>query len=125
MGATEMVASIRSSRRRDTNTDDPVVSGPTLIAEAALVRKIDWRIVPTLFLAYFLQFLDKVAINVGCPKFLLVQDTADQSSTQYANVMGLQKDLHMRGQDFAWTATAFFIGYFVAQWPQGKDMAPI
>ncbi|GAB7356231.1 hypothetical protein MBLNU459_g7050t1 [Dothideomycetes sp. NU459] len=70
------------------------------VNEAALVRKIDWRIVPTLFLAYFLQFLDKVIIN-------------------YANVMGLQKDLHMKGNDFSWTATAFFIGYAVAEIPQG------
>lgn len=37
----------------------------TQVNEASLVRKIDWRIVPTLFLAYFLQFLDKVAINVS------------------------------------------------------------
>lgn len=78
MGATERVASIQSSRRRDTNTNDPVVFGPIHIAEAALVRKIDWRIVPTLFLAYFLQFLDKVAINVRCQNFSLVQDPADQ-----------------------------------------------
>lgn len=35
------------------------------VNEASLVRKIDWRIIPTLFLAYFLQFLDKVAINVS------------------------------------------------------------
>lgn len=34
--------------------------------------------------------------------------------------MGLQKDLNMQGQDFLWTATAFFIGYIVAEWPQGK-----
>lgn len=35
------------------------------VNESALIRKIDWRIVPTLFLAYFLQFLDKVVINVS------------------------------------------------------------
>ncbi|CAD0083664.1 unnamed protein product, partial [Aureobasidium vineae] len=69
-------------------------------ADTALIRKIDWRIIPTLLLANFLQFLDKVAVN-------------------YANVMGLQKDLNMQGQDFSWTATAFFIGYVVAEWPQG------
>lgn len=33
-------------------------------SEVALVHKIDRRIIPTLFLAYFLQFLDKVLINV-------------------------------------------------------------
>lgn len=31
----------------------------------ALRRKIDWRIVPIMFAAYTLQFIDKVVINVG------------------------------------------------------------
>jgi hypothetical protein len=39
--------------------------------------------------------------------------------------MGLQKDLHMKGQDFSWTATAFFIGYIVAEWPQGESIASL
>ncbi|ORY15345.1 putative allantoate permease [Clohesyomyces aquaticus] len=63
-------------------------------------RKIDKRIVPLMFLCYFLQFLDKVVIN-------------------YANIIGLQKDLKMKGQDFSWVATAFFIGYAIAEFPQG------
>ncbi|KAF2703772.1 MFS general substrate transporter [Pleomassaria siparia CBS 279.74] len=53
-----------------------------------------------MFLCYFLQFLDKVVIN-------------------YANILGLQKDLGMKGQNFQWVATAFFIGYAVAEFPQG------
>lgn len=31
----------------------------------ALRRKIDWRIVPMMFLCYTMQFLDKVNINVS------------------------------------------------------------
>ncbi|KAG9809845.1 hypothetical protein KCU68_g21151, partial [Aureobasidium melanogenum] len=77
MGTTKMDNDVQSFRGGE--TDDG--------ADPALVRrKIDWRIIPTLLLAYFLQFLDKVAVN-------------------YANVMGLQKDLNMQGQDFSWTAT--------------------
>lgn len=72
----------------------------TITTDAALLRKIDWRIVPIMFACYFLQFLDKVLIN-------------------YANVMGLQKDLKMQGNDFSWMATAFFIGFAVAEFPQG------
>lgn len=68
--------------------------------DKALVRKIDWQILPLMFMTYFLQFLDKVALN-------------------YANVMGLQKDLKMKGDDFSWLATAFFIAYAVAEFPQG------
>lgn len=63
-------------------------------------RKIDWAIMPLMFLCYFLQFLDKVLIN-------------------YANIMGISKSLHFEGDDFSWMATAFFIGYAVAELPQG------
>lgn len=55
---------------------------------------------PLAFLCYFLQFLDKVVIN-------------------YAKVMGLESSLGMKGQDFSWMATAFFIAYAVAEFPQG------
>ncbi|RAH50413.1 MFS general substrate transporter [Aspergillus brunneoviolaceus CBS 621.78] len=52
-----------------------------------------------MFLTYLLQFLDKVALN-------------------YANVMGMQDDLGMQGNDFSWLATGFFIAYAVAEIPQ-------
>ncbi|KAI2901854.1 hypothetical protein CBS11852_2420 [Aspergillus niger] len=68
--------------------------------DSALLRRIDWRILPIMFLTYFLQFLDKVALN-------------------YANVMGMQDDLGMKGNDFSWLATGFFIAYAVAEIPQG------
>ncbi|KAL4913019.1 major facilitator superfamily domain-containing protein [Aspergillus aurantiobrunneus] len=69
-------------------------------SEQSLLRRIDWRILPIMFLAYFLQFLDKVCLN-------------------YANVMGFQSDLGMTGNDFSWLATGFFIAYTVAEIPQG------
>ncbi|KAL5357581.1 major facilitator superfamily domain-containing protein [Aspergillus floccosus] len=64
------------------------------------MRRVDWRILPIMFFTYFLQFVDKVSLN-------------------YANVMGLQEDLGMSGNDFSWLATAFFIAYAVAEVPQG------
>lgn len=67
---------------------------------SAILRKVDWRIVPIMLVCYFLEFLDKVLIN-------------------YANVMGLQKDLGMTGNEFSLMATAFFIGFTVAEIPQG------
>ncbi|KAK3301752.1 major facilitator superfamily domain-containing protein [Chaetomium strumarium] len=65
---------------------------------ATLRRKIDWRIVPLMFLAYTLQFLDKVILN-------------------YANVMGLQKDLNLQGNDFSNIATFLFVGLLVFEIP--------
>lgn len=70
------------------------------VQDSRLLRKVDWRIVPIMLACYFLQFLDKVLIN-------------------YANVMGLARDLNMTGNDFSWMATAFFIGFAVAEFPQG------
>ena len=33
--------------------------------DRALLRKVDWRILPVMFLTYFLQFVDKISLNVG------------------------------------------------------------
>lgn len=65
-----------------------------------ITRKVDYHIVPLMLLCYFLQFLDKVLIN-------------------YANIMGLSASIGIHGNDFSWMATAFFIGYAVAEFPQG------
>ncbi len=52
-------------KHRDADASASAV-GPIDIA--ALRRKIDWHIVPLMFLCYTLQFLDKVILNVrGCP----------------------------------------------------------
>ncbi|KAI9857528.1 MAG: hypothetical protein M1824_004788 [Vezdaea acicularis] len=66
----------------------------------ALRRKIDFRIVPIMFCCYTMQFIDKVLIN-------------------YAAVMGLNKDLKLKGNNFTNAATAFFIAYLIAEIPNG------
>ena len=71
------------------------------IDEKHLVRKIDYRIMPLMFLCYLMQFLDKVLIN-------------------YSNVMGLSVDVNLKGNEFSWMATAFFIAYALAEIPQGE-----
>jgi MFS family permease len=47
-----------------------------------------------------MQFLDKVLIN-------------------YAAVMGMPKDLKLKGNDLTWAATSFFVAYLVAEIPTG------
>lgn len=70
-------------------------------AEAKKVlRKIDRRIVPILFMIYLLQYLDKNGIN-------------------YASAYGLRKDTHLQGQDFSWLGSIFYFGYLWAQYPAG------
>ncbi|KAK1998007.1 major facilitator superfamily transporter [Colletotrichum falcatum] len=64
----------------------------------ALRRKIDWRIVPLMFLCYTMQFLDKVILN-------------------YAAVMGLPKDLKLVGNEFSNIATFLFVGLLCFEVP--------
>lgn len=62
-------------------------------AEAKRVlRKIDIRLVPILFVTYLLQYLDKNGIN-------------------YASVYGLKTGTHLVGQDYSWLgASALLAG---------------
>ena len=48
-----------------------------------VLRKIDFRIIPILFVTYMLQYLDKNSIN-------------------FSSVYGLQKGTHLTGQDYSW-----------------------
>ncbi|KAJ4523287.1 hypothetical protein HRR78_000783 [Exophiala dermatitidis] len=65
-----------------------------------VLRKLDLRIVPILFLIYLMQYLDKNGIN-------------------YASVYGLQKGTHLHGQDYSWLGSIFYFGYLWAQYPGG------
>lgn len=69
----------------------------------AVLRKIDWRIVPILILTYLLQYLDKNGIN-------------------YASVYGLQAGTKLVGQDYSWLSSIFYFGYLTGQFPAGYLM---
>ncbi|ODM16178.1 hypothetical protein SI65_08177 [Aspergillus cristatus] len=65
-----------------------------------VLRKIDCRVVPILFLIYLIQYLDKNSLN-------------------FASVYGLKTATKLEGQDYSWLGSIFYIGYLVAQWPAG------
>lgn len=48
-----------------------------------VLRKIDYRIIPILFVTYMLQYLDKNSIN-------------------FASVYGLKQGTGLKGQDYSW-----------------------
>lgn len=53
-----------------------------------VLRKIDYRIIPILFVTYFLQYLDKNSLN-------------------FASVYGLKTGTHLVGQDYSWLGMSF------------------
>ena len=65
--------------------------------EAKTYSKVDWRLIPFLFLCYILAYLDRV--NVGFAKLQMV------------------KDLFLSDAAFAFGAGIFFIGYFFFEVP--------
>ncbi|GKT51015.1 thiamine repressible genes regulatory protein thi1 [Colletotrichum spaethianum] len=71
--------------------------------ERRLKRKIDWRIVPLMFACYILQYLDKTLIN-------------------YANVMGLQKDTNITGDQYSQLAMIFYVSYLAFEFPHAWGM---
>ncbi|KAI9692731.1 MAG: hypothetical protein M1820_009403 [Bogoriella megaspora] len=68
-----------------------------------VLRKIDFRIVPILFVTYLLQYLDKNGIN-------------------YGSAYGLLTGTKLVGQDFSWLSSIFYFGYLFAQYPAGYLM---
>ncbi|KAI0017556.1 allantoate permease [Xylariomycetidae sp. FL0641] len=75
----------------------------TEVDEKTLVRKIDFLIVPLMWACYNLQYLDKTLIN-------------------YANVMGLEEDTSISGNQFSLLATIFYVTYLAFEFPTGYLM---
>lgn len=90
--------------KRETDVDEAYkflvahVDNTALPGMKGITRKVDWRIVPIMFLIYLFNLLDKVSLN-------------------YVAVMGLPIDLKLQGNDFPNAATAFFGAYLAAELP--------
>ncbi|GAA5844184.1 hypothetical protein JCM11251_006710 [Rhodosporidiobolus azoricus] len=64
----------------------------------AILRRIDWFLLPLFLLTQTLQYLDKTALN-------------------YAKVFGMDKAMGLTSSQYSWTASIFYLGYLVAQEP--------
>lgn len=72
--------------------------GVSALEAKKVLRKIDLRLVPALWLLYLLQYLDKNGIN-------------------YASVYGLQEGTNLHGNDYSWLSSIFYFGYLAGQFP--------
>ncbi|KAI9838580.1 MAG: hypothetical protein M1819_004892 [Sarea resinae] len=91
---------------REVDAGDATIDPEGDVGLKALRRKIDWRIVPIMFACYTMQFIDKVLIN-------------------YAAVMGLTKDLKLKGNNFTDQATYFFVAYLLAEIINGSFLQKV
>ncbi|QPC62794.1 hypothetical protein HYE67_005025 [Fusarium culmorum] len=70
---------------------------PTAAEEKAVQRKLDWHILPLLFLVYTFSNLDRS--NLG-----------------NARLAGLPQSVNLEGKRYDWLGTAFYISYICSQW---------
>ncbi|KAK6062761.1 allantoate permease [Seiridium cupressi] len=67
-------------------------------AARRILRKIDWHIIPLLFITYVFNFMDKTILSS-------------------AAVFGLKDDNHLVGQQYSWVSSVFYFGYFFWTYP--------
>ncbi|KAL1605847.1 hypothetical protein SLS59_002966 [Nothophoma quercina] len=73
------------------------------IDETALIRKIDWMIVPIMFACYFLQYLDKSLLN-------------------FAAVMGIREDANLTTEQYGTLSWLFYLAFLIFEMPHAYLM---
>lgn len=83
---------------QDTNADPALrFTGGAVVEytpeeEKAVMWKIDSHMLPLMCWVYMIQFADKTTLN-------------------YANLMNIQADTHLVGNDYSWVSSIFYAGY--------------
>ncbi|KAL8785863.1 MAG: hypothetical protein Q9195_008458 [Heterodermia aff. obscurata] len=92
----------------DTESEEACRSPSRSEADARVLRKCDFHVLPMLYLFYALSYLDR--INIG-----------------NARIEGLEKDLGMVGNDYSVALQVFFVPYILLEVPSNillKRIAP-
>ncbi|KAL4911214.1 hypothetical protein BDW74DRAFT_172681 [Aspergillus multicolor] len=68
------------------------------VEASQVLRKVDRRLIPLLFITYMLSFMDKTILSS-------------------AAVFGLIEYTHLVGGQYSWVSSAFYFGYLLWEWP--------
>ncbi|CAO1598317.1 hypothetical protein XANCAGTX0491_002086 [Xanthoria calcicola] len=88
----------RSSEQTTVEGSEQASTNGDRAAEKAVLRKVDWHILPLITLIYMLAFLDRANIGNG-------------------RLFGLEKDLGLRGNQFQTAVAVFFATYVACEVP--------
>ncbi|TFL04208.1 pantothenate transporter liz1 [Pterulicium gracile] len=89
---------IEDSKKRNGNVDYSGAANKTDPKEIALVKKLDWRIMPMLWSMYWLNYLDRNAIAL-------------------ARLNDLEEDLKLTGTQYQTCVSILFVGYILGNLP--------
>jgi MFS family permease len=82
-----------------------------------VLRKIDWRLIPLMFLTYNLNFMDKTILS-SASVFGLREDNV---RTEFESYPPLNQSNHLVkglvGQQYSWVSSVFYFGYFFWEYP--------
>ncbi|KAH6882355.1 membrane transporter [Alternaria rosae] len=82
----------------DTQSNSETEDLATLALEKRVLKKTDMVVLPMMCFVFFFQYLDKQSLS-------------------YASVYGLITDLNLRGNQFAWTSSIFYVGQLASEFP--------
>lgn len=82
--AAEFLARMGDNRRPITAEEDK-----------AVLKKIDWHLMPVMILIYWAQFFDKQTLS-------------------FASVFGIQKDANLHGKEYSWLGSVVYLAWYLA-----------
>jgi MFS family permease len=85
-------------------------------AERRLLRKLDVRIMPVLWILYLVNFIDRYVPTATSMTGTII-DVLFRANIGNAKIQGMEKELHLIGQRFNICAWVFNLGYLVAGIP--------
>ncbi|KIY66146.1 MFS general substrate transporter [Cylindrobasidium torrendii FP15055 ss-10] len=91
-----MASADDASNVKDTTSDESSIVDSALARR--VVRKIDWRLMPLLFITYNLNFMDKTILSS-------------------ASVFGLKTSTGLHGTQYSWVSSVFYFGYLFWEYP--------
>lgn len=94
--AADVEKQIEPVNKQEAESIEPFVL-PTEEEKRAVIRKLDWRLLPLVFVLYSLAVLDRS--NLG-----------------NARLAGMEQDIDLSGNRYELLGTIFYIAYIVSQW---------
>ncbi|GAB1215288.1 hypothetical protein ATERTT37_004474 [Aspergillus terreus] len=97
MGAKDDIQPVPEVSHQETVHEGKDGPAFTLEEENRVYRKLDWNLMPLIFVLYSLSVLDRA--NLG-----------------NAKIAGMKEDIDLSGRRYDWLATVFYIAYILSQW---------
>lgn len=92
---------------------------PTAQEEAAVIRKLDWRLLPLVFVLYSLSVLDRSNLGnariAGMVCFASSQSTIVSVRTVLLTPTPQEDDIDLSGNRYNLLGTIFYIAYIISQ----------